>query len=55
MLLAHLFRLFNLLRTWHQRYRTRRQLRELDAFARRDISISAEDVDAEARKPFWRT
>lgn len=55
MLIAQLYRLSSLLRTWHQRSRSRRRLRELDAFMRRDVGISAEDAEAEARKPFWQS
>lgn len=54
MLMAHLYRLFDYLRTWCLRYRSRRQLGKLGACMRRDIGITAEQAREEARKPFWR-
>lgn len=54
MLLVHLYRLFDLLRTWYQRHQTRQRLRQLDANLRRDIGVSAKDAEEEAGKPFWR-
>ena len=38
---------------WMQRSQQRRQLRELDDRALRDIGLSRAEVNAEADKPFW--
>ena len=46
-------RLGRLLWTWDQRYRQRRQLRELPASLLRDIGINAAEARLEASKPFW--
>ena len=39
---------------WSERARQRRALRALDARLRRDVGLSPAEVEAEARKPFWR-
>jgi uncharacterized protein YjiS (DUF1127 family) len=38
---------------WWHRYRTRRQLGEIDARALKDIGVSRMDAREEARKWFW--
>jgi uncharacterized protein YjiS (DUF1127 family) len=38
---------------WWHRYRTRRQLGEIDARALKDIGVSRLDAREEARKWFW--
>ena len=40
--------------TWMSRSRERRALAALGDHSRKDIGISAADVEAEVRKPFWR-
>ena len=42
------------LHTWHQRYRTRRELAQWSERELHDIGISWSDVAYEADKPFWR-
>jgi uncharacterized protein YjiS (DUF1127 family) len=44
----------DLLLTWQQRARDRRQLESLSDHMLRDIGLSRADVFAEASKPFWR-
>ena len=44
----------DLLLTWMSRSRERRALAALGEHGRKDIGLSAADVDAEYRKPFWR-
>jgi uncharacterized protein YjiS (DUF1127 family) len=44
----------DLLLTWMSRSRGRRALATLSEPGRKDIGLSAADVDAEYRKPFWR-
>jgi uncharacterized protein YjiS (DUF1127 family) len=39
---------------WRRRARDRRTLQSLDDQLLRDIGLSRADVEAEARKPFWR-
>lgn len=39
--------------TWISRSKERRALAALDQYALKDIGISAADVEAEYRKPFW--
>ena len=39
---------------WLERMRDRRTLAALDDRMLRDIGVSRSDVEAEARKPFWR-
>jgi uncharacterized protein YjiS (DUF1127 family) len=41
------------LATWRARERQRRELARLDARLRRDIGVTAEDVEAERNKPIW--
>jgi uncharacterized protein YjiS (DUF1127 family) len=48
-------RAVDLLLSWHERSRQRRQLRSLSHHMLRDIGLSRADVEAEAAKPFWRT
>ncbi|RDE19493.1 DUF1127 domain-containing protein [Motiliproteus coralliicola] len=43
-----------LLRHWHQNWRTRRQLAQLDSHQLKDIGVSIGDAQQEADKPFWR-
>ena len=43
-----------LLHTWRQRFRSRRELRQLSEAELRDMRISRCDAAAEASKPFWR-
>ncbi|WP_255449581.1 DUF1127 domain-containing protein [Shimia ponticola] len=38
---------------WAQLYRSRQDLRDLDSHLLRDIGISPEDAEREARRPFW--
>lgn len=49
-----LLSLFQLLRLWHQRSRTRHQLAALDARLLADAGISPSERLAELQKPFWR-
>ena len=42
------------LRTWQQRHRGRRALRQLDAWLLKDLGYSRAEAAREARKPFWR-
>lgn len=44
----------DLLVTWIARSRERRALAALDEDGRKDIGVSAADVEAEYRKPLWR-
>ena len=46
-------RVAELLLTWHERSRQRRQLQCLSDHMLRDIGLSRADVLAEATKPFW--
>jgi uncharacterized protein YjiS (DUF1127 family) len=50
----HLTAALGTVRLWRQRSRDRRILRDLDDQLLRDIGLSRADVEAEARKPFWR-
>ena len=43
-----------LLMTWHERARQRRQLQGLSDSMLRDLGLGRADVEAEAAKPFWR-
>ena len=45
---------FGLWHLWHQRWRQRRQLAELDAHLLRDIGVSPREAFREVSKPFWR-
>jgi uncharacterized protein YjiS (DUF1127 family) len=47
-------RAVDLLLTWQQRARDRRQLEALNDRMLRDIGLTRADVFAEASKPFWR-
>lgn len=44
----------DLVATWIDRARERRALAGLNEHGRKDIGVSAADVEAEYRKPFWR-
>ncbi|WP_422028725.1 DUF1127 domain-containing protein [Roseovarius sp.] len=39
---------------WHQRHRTRTQLKQLPPYLLRDVGLSPDDVRIEKNKPFWR-
>jgi uncharacterized protein YjiS (DUF1127 family) len=41
------------LRIWHQRYRTRKQLAQLNTVALKDIGVSRSEAIKEAKKWFW--
>ncbi|MGQ3297115.1 DUF1127 domain-containing protein [Reyranella sp.] len=43
------------LATWRERARQRRELVNLDYRTMRDLGISPTDVQFEANKPFWRS
>ena len=43
-----------ILATWRQRTKERRELANLDYRTMRDLGISPTDVVFEANKPFWR-
>lgn len=45
--------LIDILLTWHERARQRRQLLSLSDHLLKDIGISRADAAAEASKPFW--
>jgi uncharacterized protein YjiS (DUF1127 family) len=49
-----LWRAADLLLTWHERARQRRQLLTLNDHMLRDIGLTRADVLAESSKPFWR-
>ena len=54
--LAGTFTAFNqILTTWRQRARQRKELATLDSRTLRDLGLSASDVNFEANKPFWRS
>jgi uncharacterized protein YjiS (DUF1127 family) len=54
--LAGTYTAFNqILATWRQRARQRKELATLDARTLRDLGLSASDVNFEANKPFWRS
>ncbi len=44
----------DLMLTWYERARQRRQLRALSDHMLRDMGLGRVDVEAEAEKPFWR-
>lgn len=48
-----LVRGLDILRTWQQRHRTRRDLLNLNDRLLRDIGISRAEAEREASKPFW--
>lgn len=54
MILAYLSRLGLRLRSQHQRYRSRRQLGQLDEHLLQDIGLDRAAAEREVRKPFWR-
>lgn len=41
--------------TWRQRTRERRELSQLDGRSLRDLGLSAGSVQFEVNKPFWRS
>jgi uncharacterized protein YjiS (DUF1127 family) len=43
-----------LLREWHLRRLTRREIAKLDAHAIRDLGLCESQMRFEATKPFWR-
>jgi uncharacterized protein YjiS (DUF1127 family) len=43
-----------ILRTWHRRFKTRRQLRKLDARLLDDVGLSEAERRHECAKWFWR-
>ena len=45
---------FALLRTWHLRTQTRREIVRLDDRTIGDLGLSASQMKFEAQKPFWR-
>jgi len=47
-------RAVDLLMTWDERTRQRRQLRSLGDSMLRDLGLSPADVEVEVTKPFWR-
>lgn len=47
-------RMLDVLLTWHERHRQRRDLAGLTDHMLRDIGLSRADVAIEADKPFWR-
>jgi uncharacterized protein YjiS (DUF1127 family) len=49
-----LWRAADLLLTWHERARQRRQLLTLNDHMLRDLGLTRADVLAESSKPFWR-
>lgn len=54
--LAGTFTAFNqILATWRQRARQRKELSTLDSRTLRDLGLSASDVNFEINKPFWRS
>ena len=54
--LAGTFTAFNqILATWRQRARQRKELSTLDSRTLRDLGLSANDVNFEINKPFWRS
>ena len=54
--LAGTFTAFSqILATWRQRAKERRELSTMDARTLRDLGLSASEVNFEANKPFWRS
>jgi uncharacterized protein YjiS (DUF1127 family) len=54
--LAGTFTAFNqILATWRERARQRKELANLDSRTLHDIGLSASDVNFEINKPFWRS
>ena len=55
-LLAGSFTAFGqILATWRERAKQRRELATLDYRTMRDLGISPTDIQFEANKPFWRS
>lgn len=53
--LAGTYTAFNqILATWRERARQRKELATLDSRTLRDLGLSASDVNFEVNKPFWR-
>ena len=53
--LAGTYTAFNqILATWRQRTRERRELANLDHRTLRDLGLSSSEIQFEANKPFWR-
>jgi len=53
--LAGTFTAFNqIMATWRERARQRKELAGLDSRTLRDLGLSASDVNFEVNKPFWR-
>jgi uncharacterized protein YjiS (DUF1127 family) len=46
--------LWQLIREWHRRALSRREIAKLDYCTLRDLGLSAGQMRFEARKPFWR-
>lgn len=44
----------NVIGTWRQRRRERRELSLLDARSLRDLGLNPSNIQFEANKPFWR-
>jgi uncharacterized protein YjiS (DUF1127 family) len=44
----------NVIGTWRQRSRERRELSLLDARSLRDLGLNPSNIQFEANKPFWR-
>ncbi|NVK17339.1 MAG: DUF1127 domain-containing protein [Methylocystaceae bacterium] len=40
--------------TWHERSRQRFKMQQLSDVTLKDIGLSRADIEAEARKPFWK-
>lgn len=51
---AALFNLARVALVWEQRRQTRRAMARLDGHMLRDIGLTAEAVEGETGKPFWR-
>lgn len=50
---ARLARILELMAAWHERSRQRRELMAMPDYLLKDMGVSREDIDREARKPFW--
>lgn len=44
----------SIVRTWIDRHRNRKALRELDEFTLRDVGLDTPQIHAEMNKPFWK-
>ena len=51
---ASITRVLDQVFAWHQRFRDRQALGQLDAHMLHDIGLSSADVEQEVSKPFWR-